>query len=59
MKKKIFYILLSGVGGGLMGFAAANIETIKGGIIMGLGALLLVFSIIRIVKLESSSDENK
>lgn len=50
MNKNIIYMLLCGLGGGLMGFFASQLNEVFGIVMFTIGIFLLVFSCIKLNK---------
>ena len=50
MNKNIIYMLLCGLGGGLIGFFASHLNEIFGIVMFTIGIFLLVFSCIKLNK---------
>lgn len=48
--KKLFYSILCGAGGGMMGFCASRLNTVSGAFLFAAGAGLLFFSMVRLMK---------
>ena len=48
--KKLFFSILCGVGGGMMGFCADRLNTVSGAVMFAVGAAVLVFSMTRLRK---------
>ncbi len=48
--KKLFFSILCGVGGGMMGFCAGRLNTVSGAVLFAAGAALLAFAMVRLKK---------
>ena len=48
--KKLFFSILCGVGGGMMGFCAGRLNTVSGAVLFAEGAALLAFAMVRLKK---------
>lgn len=46
--KKLFFSILCGAGGGMMGFCANRLNTVSGAVLFAVGAAVLVFSMVRL-----------